>query len=71
MGFIAVGKLVGTQFLAIFRKHDQSIVKETLSGLVLLWLIGWIPYVGWVIKTMALVLGLGGVLVTRFGTNWK
>jgi hypothetical protein len=71
MGFIAVGKLVGTQVLAISRKHDQNIVRETFWGLVVLWLIGWIPYIGWMIKTLAIVLGLGGVLITRFGTIRK
>ena len=44
-------------------------MRETIWGLIILWLIGWIPYVGWMVKVCAIVLGLGAVLLTRFGTN--
>jgi len=44
-------------------------MRETIWGLIILWLIGWIPYVGWMVKMCAIVIGLGGVLLTRFGTN--
>jgi hypothetical protein len=27
------------------------------------------PYVGWMIKVLAVVLGLGGMIMTRFGTK--
>jgi TM2 domain-containing membrane protein YozV len=44
-------------------------MRETVWGLIVLWIVGWIPYVGWMIKVSAIVLGLGGVLLTRFGTS--
>jgi len=69
LGFIAVSQLVGRKLYTILKRHDQSMMRETIWGLIILWLIGWIPYVGWMIKVCAIVLGLGGVLLTRFGTN--
>ena len=69
IGFIAVSQLVGRRLFTVLKRQDQSMMRETIWGLVILWLIGWIPYVGWIVKMCAIVLGLGGVLLTRFGTN--
>jgi hypothetical protein len=68
-GFVAVSQLVGEKLFTVLKRHDHSMVRETIWGLVILWLIGWIPYVGWMLKVFAVVLGLGSVLVTRFGTS--
>jgi len=68
IGFIAVARLVGGKMFTILKIHGKSLVQETLWGLVILWLIGWIPYIGWMVKVISLVLGMGGVLITRFGT---
>jgi hypothetical protein len=69
LGFIAVSQLVGRKLFTLLKRQDQSIMRETIWGLIVLWLIGWIPYVGWMIKMCSIVIGLGGVLLTRFGTN--
>jgi hypothetical protein len=69
IGFISVSQLVGQKLFTILKRQDQSLMRETVWGLIVLWLIGWIPYVGWMIKMCAIVLGLGGVLLTRFGTT--
>lgn len=69
VGFIAVSQLVGRKLFTVLKRHDQSMVRETIWGLIILWLIGWIPYVGWIVKMCAIIIGLGGVLLTRFGTN--
>jgi len=68
-GFIAVSQLVGRKLFTILKRQDQSMMKETIWGLIILWLIGWIPYVGWMVKMCVIVIGLGGVLLTRFGTT--
>ncbi len=68
-GFIAVGRFVGARFLHLLRKPEPGIVRETFWGLVILWMVGWIPYVGWMVKAIALVIGLGATLVSRFGTR--
>ncbi|MCX5854545.1 MAG: hypothetical protein NTZ24_08275 [Deltaproteobacteria bacterium] len=70
-GFVAVSQLVGEKLFTVLKRHDHSIVRETIWGLIILWLIGWIPYVGWMLKVFAIVLGLGSVLVTRFGSSYS
>jgi len=66
IGFIAFGSLLGNFVISrIFRGYKKSLVKETLVGLSLLWILGWIPlYVGMFIKVIAITFGLGGVLLT-------
>lgn len=73
LGFIAVGRITGAAVLRLFHRPDAGIVRETFWGLLIIWLIGWIPYIGWMIKAIAIVIGLGATLVTRFGTHqsWK
>jgi hypothetical protein len=68
-GFIAVGQFIGAKLLRLFKRPEPGIVRETFWGLVILWLIGWIPYVGWMVKAIAIVIGLGATLVSRFGTH--
>lgn len=69
LGFIAVSQLVGRKLYALFKRPGQHICRETFWGLVVLWIIGWIPYIGWMIKVLALMMGLGAVIYTRFGTH--
>jgi len=73
LGFIAVGQLIGKKVLKLFKRRNPSMIRETFWGLIILWLIGWIPYIGWMVKAVAIVMGLGAVLITRFGTyqGWK
>lgn len=73
LGFIAVGQLVGKKVLGLFHIRNSSMLRETFWGLITLWLIGWIPYIGWMVKAVAIVIGLGAALITRFGTyqGWK
>jgi len=69
LGFIAISQLVGRKLFTILKRHDQSMIRETIWGMIVLWIIGWIPYVGWMLKVFAVVPGFGGVLMTRFGTS--
>ena len=65
--FIGVSALIGNFILTkIFRKHKKSLVQETILGLILLWSIGWLPYIGWVVKVITITFGLGGVLLSLF-----
>ncbi len=73
LGIIAVSQLIGGKVLRLFRRPNPGMVRETLCGLIVLLFVGWLPYVGVMVKAMAIVLGLGAVLLTRFGTyrGWK
>ncbi len=68
LGFITVAQLVGGKIFALLRIPGRSLMTQTSLGLVIIWLVGWIPYVGWMMKALVIMVGLGGVLVTRFGT---
>jgi len=70
-GFIAMSQLVGRQVYALVKRRNQGIVRETFWGLIILWFAGWIPYIGPIVKVLAVVLGLGGVIFSRFGTRMK
>jgi hypothetical protein len=67
MGFIAMSQLIGQKIYGLFRQSGQHIIRETFWGLLVLWLVGWVPYIGWMVKVFALTLGLGAVIYTRFG----
>jgi len=69
LGFIAMSQLLGQKLYALFKRPPQHIIRETFWGLVALWLIGWIPYIGWMVKVLALMMGLGSVIYTRFGSH--
>jgi hypothetical protein len=69
LGFIAMSQILGQKLYALFRRPPQHIIRETFWGLVTLWLIGWIPYIGWMVKVLALMMGLGAVIYTRFGSH--
>lgn len=69
LGFIAMSQLLGQRLYALFKRPPQPIIRETFWGLVTLWLIGWIPYIGWMVKVLALMMGLGSVIYTRFGSH--
>jgi hypothetical protein len=68
LGFIAVGQLIGRKVYQLLKRPNPGMVRETFWGLIILWLIGWLPYIGWMAKAVAIVIGLGATLVTRFGT---
>ena len=77
-GFIAASALFGKFVLKkIFRYHQPSLVRETLLGLILWWMIGWAPfYAGVIIKAAVITIGFGGVLLAIFkrhdgGYHWK
>ena len=73
LGVIAVSQLIGGKVLRLFRRPNPGMVRETLCGLIVLLFVGWLPYIGVMVKAVAIVLGLGAVLITRFGTyrGWK
>ena len=74
-GFIAASALLGKFILKkVFRHHKQSLIQETLLGLIFWWIIGWAPfYTGMIIKAAVITIGFGGVLLAVFGrgSNWQ
>jgi hypothetical protein len=68
LGFLAVAHLFGRELLFWIKVSGGGVMAQTALGLAIIWLLGWIPYVGWTLKVLVIVAGMGAVLTTRFGT---
>lgn len=68
-GYIAIGHLLGKKTLQAFKISGKSMMVETLTGIVILSLVGLVPIGGFLIKAIAWLCGLGAVYSTRFGTR--
>ncbi|MFA5113379.1 MAG: hypothetical protein WC529_03670 [Candidatus Margulisiibacteriota bacterium] len=68
-GYIAIGHLLGKKTLQAFKISGKSMMVETLTGIVILSLVGLVPVGGFLIKAIAWLCGLGAVYSTRFGTR--
>ena len=66
VGYIAIAQLIGDKIAALMKRPALSVIWLTLMGLLALWLIGWVPFLGSLVKAAAIVLGFGGVLATLF-----
>ncbi len=71
VGFIAVAQIVGERGFALLKRREQSVLLDVFLGLIVLWFVGWVPHIGWMIKVIGVVLGLGGVFVTVLGARQK
>jgi hypothetical protein len=62
LGYIAAAHLVGKKVWTSLKRPDQSIMFETLLGFVVLFVISWVPFLGWFVITLMVFLGFGGVM---------
>lgn len=61
-GYISVARLIGNKITIALKTPDRPMLWETFWGLMVLWAIGWVPIVGWLVKGLSALLGLGGVI---------
>jgi hypothetical protein len=66
VGYIAIAQLIGDKIAALMKRPALSVIWLTVMGLLALWLIGWVPFLGSLVKAAVIVLGFGGVLATLF-----
>ena len=66
VGYIAIAQLIGDKIAALLKRPALSVMWLTVMGLLALWLIGWVPFLGSLVKAAVIVLGFGGVLATLF-----
>ena len=66
VGYIAIAQLIGDKIAALMKRPALGVIWLTVMGLLALWLIGWVPFLGSLIKGIVIVLGFGGVLLTLF-----
>jgi cytoskeletal protein CcmA (bactofilin family) len=67
-GWIAIGILVGHKILAALHTSQPQPVVEIIIGIVALTLLSEVPCLGWLLGAIAGAVGLGAVVLTRFGT---
>ena len=68
-GWIAIGFLAGERILDALRVRDFAPVLAVVLGVLLLAILGQVPCIGGVISLLIGSLGLGAVVLTRFGTR--
>jgi hypothetical protein len=71
VGYIAIAQLVGDKIAALLKRPALNTLWVTLLGLLTLWLIGWVPFIGSLVKAAAIFLGFGGVLATIFASRTR
>jgi cytoskeletal protein CcmA (bactofilin family) len=71
-GWVTIGTEVGHRLAQQFHKEWALPVTAAVGTFLLTFVlggIGQIPCIGWIVPTLAMVVGLGAVLLTRFGTR--
>ena len=71
-GWIAVGLEVGNRMGQLFKSQWHPAIYAGLGTLLMSLVvnaIGWIPCIGWIAPFTVSMIGLGAVIVTRFGTQ--
>ncbi|MCU0678917.1 MAG: polymer-forming cytoskeletal protein [Planctomycetes bacterium] len=59
---ILAGITIGRAIMErLWPRHKESLVWGMIAGIALLWLIGWIPLLGWLVTLAATWWGLGGI----------
>ena len=71
VGYIAIAQLIGDKIAALLKRPALNALWVTLLGLLTLYLIGWVPFIGSLVKATAIVLGFGGVLTTVFASRTR
>lgn len=69
MGWIAVGKVVGTRLLIALRVTASTPMIDTLVGVTVLTIAAAVPCLGGLITFAISAWGVGAVLLTRYGTR--
>jgi len=64
LGYIAVIQLVGKKITIVLKHKNQPILIETVIGLVMFWILGLIPFFGWLVKSIAAFIGFGAIINT-------
>lgn len=67
MGYIAGSQLIGKKFTKAIRKPNQPMIVEVTWGLVLLFLLDFVPVLGPIVKCLVMTIGFGSAIVTRLG----
>ncbi|MEN6474350.1 MAG: hypothetical protein ABFD81_10075 [Syntrophaceae bacterium] len=62
LGYVAAAHLVGRKIRRALKLSEKSVMLETVLGLVVLFLVSWVPFLGWFVLAILVFLGFGGVM---------
>ncbi len=68
-GWIAIGYLAGERILEALKVREVAPVLAVVVGVLLLAILGEVPCLGWLISLIVGTIGVGAVILTRFGTR--
>lgn len=68
-GWIAIGYLAGQRVLEALKVREIAPAFAVVAGVLLLALLGQVPCLGWLVSLLIGTLGVGAVVLTRFGTR--
>lgn len=68
-GYAAMCQLIGLKFFKAFKKKGVPMFWEVVVGFAILFFVVMIPVLGWLIKTVVWMIGLGATIATKFGTR--
>ena len=71
IGYIAVAIIIGKKLLRVLNNNNPSVVLSAILGVLILWLIGLIPFFGSIVKAIALIIGFGAVIMAVARRNKK
>lgn len=70
-GWIALGRLIGEKLLEAIKVRETLRVPivAVVVGIIVLTIVSYVPIIGWLVGLFIGLLGLGAVVLTRFGTR--
>jgi cytoskeletal protein CcmA (bactofilin family) len=68
-GWIAIGLLAGEKILEALKVEEPLPVVAVVIGVLLISFLSAVPCIGWIVALIVGLLGLGAVVLTRFGTQ--
>jgi hypothetical protein len=69
LGMVAISWIIGDAILQRIAPHLDTHLTQVCVGLIILSLLGSLPYIGWLVNIGVGVLGIGAVFLSRFGTR--
>lgn len=72
-GYVGVARWLGDRIIGATRSASQTPIVAVLVGALVLGVIGFIPILGGLVQFVAAVIGLGAVLISKYGTGrpWR
>ena len=71
IGYIAVAVIIGKKILSALKKDNPTVVLSAILGVLILWLVGLIPFFGSIVKVIAVIIGFGAVIIAVARRNKK